>query len=126
MANIANVVGMKTNDYINKMKGNKMNATETAVETVVETTTKKKTETPDQEFIRKAGERLGRAKYAISLIGKIKEMGIYDKVTKELSAEQIVTIKKHLLDAVEKCDVELNKTVIPAAKKQAAKHFVRL
>lgn len=104
--NVKNIVGQKTNDYINSLKGKQIMNTKT------ETTKTVKTETPMTHFKRIANARLHRALYAIELIGNCVGDGY------EHTDEQVNVIEAKLLEQLQKTLDNLNNPKAAVVKKQ--------
>jgi hypothetical protein len=104
--NVKNIVGQKTSDYINSLKGNKTMATETKTKATT------KTETAINHFKRVANARLHRAIYAIELLGNCVGDGY------EHTDEQVNVIETKLLEQLQKSLNNLNDPKAKAAKKQ--------
>jgi len=134
MANITNIVGKKTNDYINSIKGNKTmkqltlnTKTETVSETAAETKTAKtvsrkingtvKKLTPTENFIHAADKRLQYLDYQFELLGKMVG-GQYERTD-----EMLDVIESEILDMASKAMDSLRnpKTVTASRRSFAAK-----
>lgn len=82
-------------------------------------TVEKKIETPVKRFQRIAGARVGRAKYALELIGNC------NGVNYEYTEQQVDKIETVLLDTVSKT-LDALRNPRTASKKDVPKHFVTL